>query len=230
MNPLIVDANDPVLLVGGGAHRKSGLRAAEGRYGRVVAADGGADWLLGRGILPDAVIGDLDSVSAEALAAIPAERIHKIAEQDSTDFEKCLMRISAPMLLCAGFLGGRADHALAAFHGLAAVPERRAVLIGKHDIAFLAPPECDLALKAGTRVSLFPLAPMRAESRGLRWEVGDVRFDPLRKIGTSNEALGDVSLKVSAPAMLVILPQRELPAVLAALLGRHGGAWTPRRA
>ena len=34
-----------------------------------------------------------------ARAAIPAERLHRIAEQDSTDFEKCLRNIRAPLVV-----------------------------------------------------------------------------------------------------------------------------------
>lgn len=229
MKTAIVHDLEPVLLVGGGKKRKTGLEAASGLYGRIVAADSGADWLIAQGREPDMMIGDLDSVSPETLTLLWPDRAHKVNEQDSTDFEKCLTWIETPMVLGVGFLGGRVDHELAALHALAAYPERRCVLIGGDDIVFLAPPVMRLELAAGTRVSLFPLSEVRAQSEGLRWAVDEVRFDPRRQIGTSNEALGPVDLSVDAPAMLVILPLSELEGALSQLLQSAAG-WPPQRA
>ncbi|WP_439109326.1 thiamine diphosphokinase [Lentibacter sp.] len=227
LNTPIVHVSDPVLLVGGGKHRKRGLAACAGRYGALVAADSGADWLLGQGLMPDKVIGDLDSVSPEALTTLGLERVVRVKEQSSTDFEKCLTRIEAPLVLGVGFLGGRLDHELAALHTLVSYPERRCVLIGGQDIVFLAPPKLALDLAAGTRVSLFPFGAVTARATGLQWPLEGLRFDPARLIGTSNTALGPVQLEVDAPDMLVILPRSLLPRCLAALAG-DGVGWPAR--
>jgi len=229
MKTAIVHDQEPVLLVGGGKKRKTGLEAVRGLYRRVIAADSGADWLIGQGHEPDMVIGDLDSISPESLRRLWPDRVYKVAEQNSTDFVKCLTRIEVPLVLGIGFLGGRIDHELAAFHALAAHPERRCILIGGEDIAFLAPPVLRLELVAGTRVSLFPLGPVRAQSEGLRWAVDEVSFNPLSRIGTSNEALGPVDLSVDAPAMLLILPLSELAGCVAQLL-QSAAVWPPQRA
>ncbi|HLQ20104.1 MAG TPA: thiamine pyrophosphokinase, partial [Tabrizicola sp.] len=52
----------------------------------VVAADSGADRLLRFGQLPEAVIGDMDSISDRARMQIPPERQYLVAEQVTTDF------------------------------------------------------------------------------------------------------------------------------------------------
>lgn len=236
ISPIVHDTS-PVLLVGGGKHRKSALTQLCGLLGapgkgacaQLVAADSGADFLLRRGLVPDWVIGDLDSISAAALTKLSAARIHKVNEQESTDFEKCLSRIAAPLVLGAGFLGGRLDHTLAAFHTLAALAERRCILIGARDIVFLAPPEITLALAPGTRVSLFPLGPVQATARGLRWPVEALDFDPLQQIGTSNSALGPVRLSCAAARLLVILPRSALGPALAGFSGCAAG-WPPQTA
>ena len=85
----------------------------------VVAADSGADWLMAVGRTPDALIGDLDSVSSQTRVAIPADHVHHIAEQDSTDFDKAIRAVAAPMIVGIGFLGGQVDHLLAAMPVLA---------------------------------------------------------------------------------------------------------------
>ena len=41
------------------------------------------------------MIGDFDSISDAAQRALPPAALHRIAEQDSTDFDKCLRNIDA---------------------------------------------------------------------------------------------------------------------------------------
>ena len=183
-----------------------------------LAVDGGADTLLAQNISPVAVIGDLDSIGDQARSQIPADRLHLITEQDSTDFEKCLRHISAPLILALGFTGGRIDHQMAAFHALMRYRHQRCVLLGEEDVVFLAPPEISLNLPKHTRVSLFPLGPVNGDSEGLFWPIDGLAFAPGRTIGTSNRALGPVRLRVSAAHMLVILPRNCVAVALEGLL------------
>ena len=88
-------------------------------------------------------------------------------EQDSTDLEKCLYSVEAPLFIGLGFLGGRIDHHLAAMSALVKFPGKPVVLIGGEDLCFLCPRELELELPAGTRVSLYPMGPARGlVSRG----------------------------------------------------------------
>lgn len=183
----------------------------------LVAADGGANVAFRAGVIPDAVIGDFDSVSARTLASIPAERLHKVSEQETTDFEKALTRIDAPAVLCIGFTGSRVDHALAVWNTVVRFPGRNAVVISATDVVFAAPASVHLPLEAGTRVSLFPMARVRAQSTGLHWTVDAVDFAPDGAIGTSNRATGAVTIRTDRPGLLVILPRACLKAVIAAL-------------
>jgi len=179
----------------------------------LVAADGGANVALGAGRVPDCVIGDLDSLSPEARALLPAGRLHLIADQATTDFEKCLMRIAAPLILAIGFTGARIDHELAVWNVLARLGAHRCIVIGQEDVVLLAPERLRLDLAPGTRVSLFPMSPVRAESTGLRWPVDGLAFAPDGVLGTSNEATGPVELRVLEGRLLLILPRaclREL--------------------
>ncbi len=224
----IVHGTRPVTLVGGGKAKKSLLEAAISRAPQLVAADGGADRALCLGWMPDVVIGDFDSISAAAKAAIPSERLHMIGEQDSTDFEKCLSRIDAPLVIGVGFSGGQLDHQLAALHGLMRFPERACVLLGKRDLVFLAPPELRLDLPEGARFSLFPLGEVRAHSNGLRWPVEGIGFAPGARIGTSNVAQGPVHLTCDLPAMLIILPVGLLDFVAEALADKDAPRWPAR--
>ncbi|MCA8883328.1 MAG: thiamine diphosphokinase [Rhodobacteraceae bacterium] len=213
----ILCAAVPVTLAGGGKLRARDLTDCLARAPHLVAADGGADAALALGHRPEAVIGDMDSLSPEGRAVLGQAVLHQIAEQDSTDFEKCLTRIVAPLVLAAGFMGRRMDHALAVLNTLARHPHRRCVLVGKTDIALLMPPRIDLPLHPGTRVSLFPLVAMGGRSRGLEWPLDGIGFAPAGPVGTSNRAAGPVRLEFDTPGMLLFLPRDCLDLLLEAL-------------
>lgn len=213
----LIRSDGGVTLIGGGAVTRDDLDQALSRAPLLVAADGGADAALALGRVPDAVIGDLDSVSDAAREKIGPSRIHLIAEQDSTDFYKCLSRIDAPFVLAVGFAGRRLDHTLAALTVMARPDLPRCVMIAAEDIVFMSPPSLHLPIAAGTRVSLFPLGAARGTSTGLRWPIDGIDFAPDGRIGTSNEATGPVSMTMTGP-MIVMLPRSCLDVALAALI------------
>lgn len=212
----IVHSHCGVTLLGSGDSIVADVNEALTIAPVLVAADGGADRALALGLMPDAVIGDFDSISAIARTAIAEARLHPIDEQQSTDFGKCLAHVVAPFYLALGFTGGRLDHTLAAMSDLAAAPGRRVVLIGAEDLVFLAPPELSLNLTPGTRLSLYPMGDARGESTGLRWPIRRIGFAPAGRIGTSNEVTGPVRLTLRGP-MLVLVPKTCLHPVLAGL-------------
>jgi len=216
MNSCLVHSALGVTLLGGGEASAACVTQALTIAPCLVAADGGADRALALGLHPEAVLGDMDSISPAARAAIAPARLHRIDEQDSTDFDKCLTHVEAPFFLAVGFGGGRLDHTLSAMSVLARHPGRRLVWVGAEDVAFLAPPEVALDLVPGTRLSLFPMGRVRGRAEGLRWGLEGEDFNPAGRIGTSNEALGAVRLSLAGP-MLVLLPRGCLHAALAGL-------------
>lgn len=225
----IVQGSEPITLVGGGQATTQDLHKALTLAPRCVAADGGAALALRGGVIPEAVIGDFDSLSPETRHAIPADRLHLVEEQDSTDFEKALMRIAAPVVIAVGFTGGRMDHQLAALHTLMVCADRPCVLLGAEEVVFLAPPRITLPTAPAEIVSLFPLAPVSAQSTGLHWPLDGLDFAPGVQSGTSNHAKGPMTVKVDAPVLLMMVPRRLLRPVVA-LLGAPDAARWPVRA
>ncbi len=214
---MIVYNSYPVTLVGGGSLDKSDLSRALSMGSYIVAADGGAEAAINHNVLPNAIIGDFDSISDKSLSKIPSDAQHRIEEQDSTDFDKCLRNIDSPLILAVGFTGARIDHQLAAFNTLVRHPDKRCILLGPCDTVFLAPPSINLDLPAGTTVSLFPMGAVEGHSEGLKWPISGICFTPDGQIGTSNEATGPVSLALTAPKMLVTVPSEHFELVANAL-------------
>lgn len=183
----------------------------------IVAADGGANRCLAHGIQPQAVIGDMDSISEAARAVLPPDRFHPIPEQDTTDFDKALRSIDAPFVIALGFIGARVDHGLAVLTTLVR-QQRPCVLLGPQDVVFHAPRRLHLDLRRGDRFSLYPLSAITGTSTGLEWPIDGLAFAPDTRVGTSNRvSTGPVRLELSGTGMLCILPRGRLDQALSAL-------------
>ncbi|MDT0682333.1 thiamine diphosphokinase [Roseicyclus sp. F158] len=217
MTDQIVHSSKSITLLGGGEARAADLAEALSLAPRLICADGGAVRALELGYEPDAVFGDLDSLPEDVAARLPDGVLRRVEEQDSTDFDKTLRHVSAPLILAAGFLGGRMDHALANCTILVRRADRPCILIGSDDVICAARPEMALNLPVGSRLSLFPLAPVSGFSEGLEWPISGIGFSPDGRIGTSNRVTGPVRLAFDAPGMLLVLPRAALGAMIAAI-------------
>ncbi|MCX6153938.1 MAG: thiamine diphosphokinase [Candidatus Kapabacteria bacterium] len=82
----------------------------------ILASDGASTKLFKINIIPDYVIGDMDSAIRALLDKfIPENRIIEISSQDITDFEKTLnfsIKSGFENILICGFHGGEMEHSL----------------------------------------------------------------------------------------------------------------------
>lgn len=228
MSKPILISSDPVTLLGGGEASAQDLAEALTMAPNLVAVDGGLVTAQMAGFIPDAVIGDMDSAPPEALGLVPEARQHLISEQQSTDFDKALRYVDAPVVAGVGFCGGRVDHQLAAFHTLLVHADRPCILLAQSEVIMLAPPYLTLDMENADVVSLFPMVPVKGRSTGLEWPIEGLAFDPARFVGTSNRAVGRVELWMDAPGMLLILPRRYFKPLVAHF--SQGGARWPAHA
>lgn len=140
------------------------LEAADGAL--VVAADGGARWARAYGRRVDVVVGDMDSLSADELAALRGEgalELRHPPEKDATDLELAL-RFAAERDLdwirVIGGVGDRLDQTLANLY-LLGLPELRGrdvrLVAGRQEARLLLPGEHALSGAVGDTVSLIPL-------------------------------------------------------------------------
>ncbi|MEO1470607.1 MAG: thiamine pyrophosphokinase [Pseudomonadota bacterium] len=239
MDPL--SFSTPVILAGGGTLDPGALARAEAALlaagltapdapAPIVAADGAADALDRLGREPVAVIGDLDSLSDPAAWAARGVAIHRVAEQDTTDFEKCLALTEAPLYLGVGFTGRRLDHALSVLNTMATRPASRVVLVSPYETVLHAPAGRvhRLAVGSGAAVSIFPLKPVRCgPSRGLVWPLDGLVLAPGGLgggvIGTSNRSdAGEIELDFRDDGAILLLEPAALESAIACVLAaRH---------
>ena len=219
--PIVFDG--VLAIVGGGTVDTDLLRQLRADGAFLVGADGGGDVIAEAGFVPEAIIGDMDSLE-DPDSWEGNTQLVRIAEQETTDFEKTLYATTAPVTVALGMTGKRFDHTLAALDAVARYArDRRIVLVDEHDIALAVSGEFSFAVAAGERVSVHPLAPVTfARSAGLNYPLDGLRLAPGERTGTSNAAtVGPFSIEPGAGergAWLLILDKRHLQALIDRLL------------
>jgi thiamine pyrophosphokinase len=153
------------VFLGGEYGEPAWYRALAARADILLAADGGAAFLVAVDVTPEAVVGDFDSlddVAAAALRARGVEFVRHPVRKDVTDGELAVeeaLRRGADTLLLAGATGAL-DHTLGHLSILRRLAERGvAARLVAPDLAvtlLVAPAEVVLAAPAGARVSLAP--------------------------------------------------------------------------
>ena len=177
----------------------------------VVAADAGADRLLKYNIIPDQIIGDLDSISDKATTKLEEwivsnKNIQKTDLEKATDyaFEK-----GASEIQIIGWSGGRIDHTLAAL-GLAFNP--KISLIDEH---FTVEAVTDSKTIEGEECTLFSLMAMpeaRVSVTRARWNLQHEKLK-MGGRGVHNEigSSGKVNIECHSGNLLLIQGNFVLP-------------------
>lgn len=150
-----------LLLANGEPCSKTFLKQQVKEHDFLLAADGGANTALNAAVMPDMVIGDLDSLTPQNAKKIDKDKLFKISRQDNTDLEKALdfaayIKPQICTILCA--TGGRLDFTLGNFSSVFKY-------IDKFKIVFAAPDwriypinkTTVFNTKAGATVSLIPM-------------------------------------------------------------------------
>lgn len=174
----------------------------------IIACDGAYEKLLSKGLTPNEVLGDFDS-----LGYVPEGAVVFPVEKDMTDGELALLHaheqgFSSIVFICAG--GGRDDHFIGnlslAFkaHDLgisAALYTKRSVIycVGQGEHRF--------KVKKGTVISLFSFdSAIVASSKGLKFPYHGERLEKSSTLGLSNEAIEDeISFSVDSGSALLFV-------------------------
>ena len=148
----------------------------------VLAADAGADTALRAGVRPDAVIGDLDSISPRTRRALKEATIIKVSRQDNTDLEKALDWIITQRFdscIIVGATGGRLDFTLGNILSVQNYISKMNVQLRGANWT-LTPLTRSLTFHArkGARCSLIPLTPCQSVSlKGMKYRVKQQNWD-----------------------------------------------------
>lgn len=178
---------------------QAALSAAPGAL--IVAADSGARHALACGLMPDLVVGDLDSLAADEVADLRARGVtidQHPAHKDETDLELALIAAcarGATWLRILGAVGDRMDQTLAniALLTLSDLDGRDARIVsGRQTLWLLHPGLHPVHGEPGDTISLIAFVPgvTGITTDGLEYPLRDevLAFGPAR--GVSNVMLG----------------------------------------
>ena len=125
-------------------------------------------------LLPDAVVGDLDSVSP-ALKDLLGQRIHRFSDQDTNDLTKTMNFVHRSMgrraITLLGASGGREDHILANLALLSSYAPLVDELIMLTDEGYfiLITEPAEVEVLVGQQVSVFDFLGKPISLTGVRW-------------------------------------------------------------
>jgi len=176
----------------------------------LLAADGGADHLARLGLRPTAVVGDLDSISAETRIWLGEACLVDRPDQDRTDLDKALeyafdeLGIRSLKVLAA--LGGRTDHDLGNLGLLARLAMGdRLVFEAANQTVLAVSGETSLAAIPGETWSFWTFDPsVQVTIDGVHWPLENASIDAGNRPSISNEAVED-QVRISTTGGSVIV-------------------------
>lgn len=175
----------------------------------VIACDGAIASLDKAGIVPTAIVGDLDSLSP-GFRERYADRIHLVEDQEVNDLTKSILfahRSGYRDVLILGATGMREDHTLGNISLLMehAYLFRRIEMLSDYGLFTPLMKTATLMSRPGIQVSLFSLSPSGTLSTsGLRWPISGRMLTAWWQ-GTLNEATGDSFTVTLSPEARVLV-------------------------
>lgn len=175
----------------------------------VIACDGAVKALHERGIQPNAIIGDLDSIP-DLLREQYAERIYQVEDQEINDLTKSVLFArdkGYTDILILGATGLREDHTLGNISLLLdyAPLFNRVEMISDYGIFTPILESTTFTSIPGQQVSLFSLYPEgEVTTEGLRWPINQRRLTSWWQ-GTLNEASGEEFTITLSPGSRAII-------------------------
>lgn len=146
----------------------------------LIAADGGAKYFADIGLIPQVIIGDMDSIDSDIWKSKSGiENIKYPTDKDKSDAELAVeyaLEHGCEQVILLAATGGRLDHTLGNITLVAAYPGRVAIFDGTSTLVAVDKSEkCVLNGKIGTTVSLIPYSagPLTIRTSGLRYPLQD---------------------------------------------------------
>lgn len=181
--------------------------------GRIVCCDGSAENLIKSGYIPDAIVGDMDSLD-QSIAGRFHDRIFRDEDQDTNDLTKAVNWCSERgyrELVILGATGKREDHTIGNISLLAEyIKIVKVKMVTDSGILTALTESSAIASFPGQQISLFSIDPeTEITSDGLRYPLNRKKIDNWW-VATLNESKGEsFSLEFSHGRVIVYLKFEE---------------------
>ena len=175
----------------------------------IVAADGGLLKALDYGIVPNVIIGDMDSIKPEQRREFPKSRFIYQPSQELNDLEKALIfcrEQKAQRLIVVGVSGERLDHS---FNNLSVLARYDKIfdieIYDRYSRIFLVRSQFEYSGKTGQVISLIPMGKVEGiTTAGLKYSLKNETLKFGAREGLSNVIIKNpVSIKIRSGLLLV---------------------------
>lgn len=182
----------------------------------ILSADGGTDYCIELGIIPDLVIGDLDSISPKTLDILKKKEVPINVfpiKKDKTDSQlsiEYLMDKGAEEITIIGAIGSRIDHTLANILLLKTIKDKgiKGKIVHNNNIIYIIDDELILDKKNGYFVSIIPIESkgVLVSLKGFEYNLSKVKIDFASTLGVSNFVIDEKGyIKVHEGECLVVV-------------------------
>ncbi len=208
-----------LILLNGELRDPAAVRMLARRADLVACADGGARHAIALRLIPDAVVGDMDSAPKRLPASWRGVACVRVPDEDRGDLDKTLdyaLARGARFVWIAGALGGGLDHELV---NLAALERRGGRLgicvVGGGAACLLGPGRHRLELRRGERFSILAAPRARVTLTGARYGLRDEALARgSRGLGNFSEGATLLRVRAGRVWMMAPLTRRALRAKL----------------
>jgi thiamine pyrophosphokinase len=177
----------------------------------IIAADGGTRHALALGLVPNIIIGDLDSLpSTFDLRTFNGEVLQFSKDKNETDLELAIqhaLTLNPEQIIILAALGGRLDQTIGNIALILGPSSSVLRLDDSIEEVFFCHDNCEINGAVGDIVSLIPWQGevTGVVSTNLKWPLRNETLYPQKTRGISNEMLGNkAAVQISSGLLLVI--------------------------
>lgn len=204
-----------LLLLNGELPTPEEIKKESGEYDLLVSADGASDLLWKAGVIPDLIVGDLDSISKEARSFFEERSVRFLRfppEKDKTDGHlavEILIEEGLKEIFIYGGLGGRWDQSLGNLGLFSSALERDIELVflsSSNRMSCKKPGSYVFPYREGWYFSILPYG-YKVEGidlKGAKYELRQATIKRGETVGISNEYRGDIELSFQKGELLII--------------------------
>ncbi|THB80764.1 MAG: thiamine diphosphokinase [Desulfobacteraceae bacterium] len=185
----------------------------------VICADGGAGHLRGMGLIPDIIVGDLDSISDEDKAYFDRKQVRFVKHPEKKDATDTALAVDlaveegAADITLIGVSGTRMDHTLANVFLLKTLSDRHIAcrMIDTHNEVYLVTDSLEVQGRPGDLLSIIPAAESArgVTIEGLEYPLENAQIPMGSSIGISNVFVGNQARINVESGVLIVFKSRD---------------------
>lgn len=177
----------------------------------IICADGGANQAIKRGIMPDFIVGDFDSINSKTIGHFADTSFIHLPDQNATDFEKTLqiaLEKGVDSATVLGISGARFDHQLCNLNVMEKYnPKIELNFVDDWGTGFFITSRLEFEGEIGQQISLHAMRRVEGiVTSGLKYPLQNEALEWAVRDGQSNEIVANpVGISLTSGCLFVFI-------------------------